>query len=248
VAYLRRFYRIVATTRRYSMISPILNRFREKVRIVWNGVDCARFKPSIDGSWVRSKFGFEDRKVVLFVGALTKWHGYKGLDILLRALALARGKDPGIRLLVVGEGHLKPAYMRLASDLGIGEIVAFAGDVSDDELPSYYACSDVLVLPSKDSSEGFGLTILEAGACGKPVIASRVGGLPEVVEDGGNGLLVPPNDEWALSEAILKVLGDEELARRMGKRGRELAEARDWSKVAGAYRAIYEEALEEWAG
>ncbi|MEM3440425.1 MAG: glycosyltransferase family 4 protein [Candidatus Bathyarchaeia archaeon] len=244
-AYLRRFYRIVATTRRYSIISPILNRFREKVRIVWNGVDCARFRPSIDGGRVRSKFGFEDRKVVLFVGALTKWHGYKGLDILLRALALAKGRDPGIRLLVVGEGHLKPAYMRLASDLGIGGIVAFAGDVSDDELPSYYACSDVLVLPSKDSSEGFGLAILEAGACGKPVIASRVGGLPEVVEDGGNGLLVPPNDEWALSEAILKVLGDEELARGMGKRGRELAEAKDWSKVAGAYRAIYEEALGE---
>lgn len=244
-AYLRRFDRIIATTRSYSMISPILNRFRDRVRIVWNGVDCEKFRPSIDGGWVRSKFTFEDCKVVLFVGALTKWHGYKGLDVLLRAIALAKARDSRIRLLVVGEGHLKPAYMRLASDLGIGDLVAFAGDVSDRELPSYYACSDVLALPSRDSSEGFGLAILEAGACGKPVIASRVGGLPEVVEDGGSGLLVPPNDECALSEAILKVLGDEGLAQRMGKRGRELAEARDWSKVVGAYRAIYEEVLEK---
>jgi glycosyltransferase involved in cell wall biosynthesis len=183
--------------------------------------------------------------VVLFVGALTKWHSYKGLDVLLKAFALAKGRDPGIRLLIVGEGHLRPAYMGLASDLGIGDSVIFAGDVRDEDLPSYYACSDVLALPSKDSSEGFGLAILEAGACGKPVIASMVGGVPEVVEDGVNGLLVPPNDARALSEAILRILGDEELARRLGERGRELAEARDWPRVARAYRTVYEEAISE---
>jgi glycosyltransferase involved in cell wall biosynthesis len=243
--YLRRFDRIVATTERYPRISEVLNRFRSKVKVIWNGVDCERFRPSVDGDWVRSKFGLEGSKVVLFVGALTRWHGYKGLDVLLRAFALARARNPGMKLLVVGEGHLKSAYRRVASGLGLGDAVAFAGDVSDDQIPSYYACSDVLALPSKDSSEGFGLAILEAGACGKPVVASNVGGVPSVVEDGGSGLLVPPNDEGALSEAILKVLGDEELARRMGERGRELAEAKDWSKVAKAYRALYEEVLAE---
>lgn len=89
------------------------------------------------------------------------------------------------------------------------------------------------------------MAILEAGACGKPVIASMVGGVPEVVEDGVNGLLVPPNDARALSEAILRILGDEELARRLGERGRELAEARDWPRVARAYRTVYEEAISE---
>jgi glycosyltransferase involved in cell wall biosynthesis len=244
-AYLKRFDRIVATTRRYLAISRILRRFHGKVRVVWNGVDCSRFNPSIDGGWVRSKFGLDGYRVVLFVGALTKWHSYKGLDVLLKAFALAKGRDPGIRLLIVGEGHLRPAYMGLASDLGIGDSVIFAGDVRDEDLPSYYACSDVLALPSKDSSEGFGLAILEAGACGKPVIASMVGGVPEVVEDGVNGLLVPPNDARALSEAILRILGDEELARRLGERGRELAEARDWPRVARAYRTVYEEAISE---
>jgi len=239
--YIRTFKRIISTSRIYTESSRTLKKYAEKVRIVLNGVDCEKFHPNVNPNPIRQRLG--NAKTIIFVGALSRWHSYKGLDVLINAFASANKLRRGIVLLVVGDGSLKPIYQKLASELHLADKVVFAGDVSDEDLPSYYAASDLVVLPSKNRSEGFGLTILEANACGKPAIGSNVGGIPDVIHHEYNGLLVPPNSPQALSTAIIRLLENVSLRNEMGRNGRRFAEEHDWSRVAEATERIYLEAL-----
>jgi len=240
--YIRSFKRIISTSRKYAGSSRILKKHDKKVRIVPNGVDCEKFRPDLTPNPIRERLG--DTKIILFVGALSRWHSYKGLDVLINAFSSASTLRQDMILLVVGDGTLKPAYQKLASKLRLADSALFAGNVSDENLPSYYAASDMLILPSKDRSEGFGLTILEANACGKPAIGSNVGGIPDVIHHGHNGLLVPPNNPEALSAAIIRLVENDSLRNGMGRNGRRLAEEHDWSRVAEATERVYHEALE----
>jgi len=239
--YLRNFKRIISTSESYAETSKTLQRYREKVVIIPNGVDTERFNPRIDGSQVRARYNLEESNVILFVGALTRWHRYKGVDILIKAFMEIQGQVKDARLLIVGEGDLKPEYRSLSSP--IEQKVIFAGNIDDDELPSYYAASDLLVLPSLDRSEGFGLTLLEANATGKPVVASNVGGIPSVVTDGVNGLLVPPCDEKTLAKTVINLLRDEDRLLEMGRNGRRIAEGHDWKQIAKKTEELYREVL-----
>jgi glycosyltransferase involved in cell wall biosynthesis len=213
------------------------------VIVVPNGVDCERFNPRNDRTQVRNQFNLKDRFTLLFVGALTKWHGYKGLDNLLAGLSITirKGFDPV--LLVVGDGSLKEEYQQLAHRLNVHDNVVFAGDVPDLQLPFYYAAADALALPSKNMSEGFGLTLLEANASGLPVIATSVGGIPSVVRDGYNGLLVEPNDAHALADAITRMIKERAEREEMGRNGRRVAEEYDWKIVAAKTEQVYMEAI-----
>lgn len=241
--YLPQFRFIVATSEVYAETSQILCAHKDRVVVIPNGVDTQKFNPDIPGDEIRSGLGVGRGKIVLFVAALTQWHRYKGLDVLIQAMALMRDQVPDARLLIVGAGQLETEYRQLVSRHGLTSCVVFAGNVPDDELPKYYGCSDMLALPSKDRSEGFGLTILEANATGKPAIGTTVGGIPSVIRDGYNGLLVPPNDPSALAEAIKKVLSDDDLLKRMGRNGRVFAERHDWSIVAKQTEELYKRAL-----
>jgi glycosyltransferase involved in cell wall biosynthesis len=240
-AYLGLFDRIIATTGVYARSSPILRAHSNMVRVIHNGVDTKRFNTGVSGAAVRERYGVQGRIVVLFVGALTQWHGYKGLDVLMRAVQELGRKRSDVALLVVGEGEMKGHFMRLAGDLGLGESVFFAGHVNDDDLPMYYSACDFAVLASKDLSEGFGLVLLEAMAAGKAVIGSRVGGVVEVITEGENGLLAEPNDVASLSEAMDTLCEDREARLRMGLSGRRFAESHDWSRVAERVEALYRE-------
>ena len=241
--YLPQFSSIIATSKLYAETSHILEAHKDRVVVIPNGVDTQRFNPDIPGEEIRHRLGVHRGKIVLFVGALTQWHRYKGLDVLIQAMALMRDQVPEARLVIVGAGQLETEYKQLVNQHGLTSCVIFAGNVPDDELPKYYACSDMLALPSKDRSEGFGLTILEANATGKPAIGTTVGGIPSVIRDGYNGLLVPPNDPNAIAEAIKKVLSDDDLLKRMGRNGRAFAERHDWSIVAKQTEELYERAL-----
>jgi len=239
-AYIRCFRKVISTSPRYARTSHNLGRVQTKVVVIENGVDTERFNPKVKGDRIKEKFKLHDCKIILFVGALTAWHRYKGLDVLLEAISLLPHRDK-VRLLVVGDGVLKDEYQKLTSRLNIRDSVIFAGDVSDSELPEYYACSDMLVLPSKDRSEGFGLTLLEANASGKPVIGSAVGGIPSVIRDGYNGALVPQNDPCALSSKLAQLLeGDPHRLTQMGENGRSLAESLDWAMVARETEELYQ--------
>jgi glycosyltransferase involved in cell wall biosynthesis len=240
-AYLGLFDRIIATTGAYAGSSPLLRAHSSVVRVIQNGVDTKRFNPGVSGAAVRERYGLHGRIVVLFVGALTPWHGYKGLDVVMNALREVRRKRSDVALLVVGEGEMKGQFMRLASELGLEGSVFFAGYVDDDALPMYYAACDFAVLASKDLSEGFGLVLLEAMAVGKAVIGSKVGGIVEVITEGENGMMAEPNDVTSLADAMCTLCEDHEMRRRLGLNGRRFAESHDWSDVAARIEALYTE-------
>ncbi len=239
-AYLKFFEKIVATTAAYARTSILLRRFLGRVVVIPNGVDSRKFNPRVKGDAVRETHGLQGRKVVLFVGAMTTWHAYKGFDVLIRAFAMARRKEDSVRLLVVGSGNMLGAYRKSAMELGVVDSVVFAGFVAEELLPEYYAASDLLVLPSLDSSEGFGLVLLEAMAAGRAVIGTRVGGVTDVVREGENGLLAEPGDAERLSEKILELARSDKERARMGEVGRRFAEAYDWSRIAERVEGIYE--------
>jgi glycosyltransferase involved in cell wall biosynthesis len=179
-----------------------------------------------------------ERKNILFVGGLDRAHYFKGVDVLLKAI---RKLEIGNwKLEIVGDGDLRPEYEKLARELGISDKVEFAGRVEDDKLPSYYQNSDVFVLPSVNQGEAFGLVLLEAMACGVPVIASDLPGVRRVFKDGKQGLLAKPGDIDDLAEKIKIILGDENLAKKMGKEGRKLVEEKyTWEKVGERLDRVY---------
>jgi glycosyltransferase involved in cell wall biosynthesis len=243
--YLSNFRKIIATTKVYAERSRTLRKFADRVVVIPNGVDTSKFNPSVKGDRIREKYRLQEKSVVLFVGALTPWHKYKGLDYLLRATAIAKKRDGSLALLVVGSGSLLPYYRKLAKELRIENVVIFAGFVGDDELPEYYAACDFFVLPSTDASEGFGIVLLEAMASGKPVIGSRVGGMVDVIRVGENGLFVSPNDVESLASKIIELARSEEERIRLGKKGREIAEFYHWRNIVDSLRELYAQFLED---
>lgn len=168
------------------------------------------------------------------VGRLTE---QKGHAYLLDAFSTVVQELPSARLLVIGDGELRPALERQATRLGLRDSVTFTGRRED--VPQIMLALDVLVMPSL--WEGFGLVLLEAMSAGKPIVASRVGAIPEIVLDGETGLLVPPGDPHSLAQALLEVLRDPEQGRRMGRKGRVRLE-REFSveKMVRATERIYD--------
>jgi glycosyltransferase involved in cell wall biosynthesis len=213
---------------------------RSRTRIVYGGADTARHHPDPE---VR-------RAGVLFVGRLTP---HKGIDVLIRAL------PPNARLTVVGtEGHdPRPPerdYPMLLHALAAERSVEFLGAIGDDELASRYRAAAVLVIPSVERTwygrriavtELLGLVALEAMASGTPVIASRIGGLPEIVDDGVTGYLVPPGDVASLHDRIDHVLGDPVTAARLGSnaRNRVLSEL-TWDHCAQRCLEVYQQLVD----
>lgn len=172
------------------------------------------------------------RPVVGMVGRLV---AEKGPDVFLRAAALVSAVVPQARFLVVGDGPLRPDLEHRAGVLGLAGAVTFTGYRSD--VPHLLAGLDVLAVPSR--SDGSPLVVCEAMAAGVPVVASRVGGLPDLVEDGGTGLVVPPGEPEHLARALVSLLLDPEAARRLGDRGRRLADNRSHERLVDRMTQLY---------
>jgi glycosyltransferase involved in cell wall biosynthesis len=184
---------------------------------------------------------------VLFVGRLVE---RKGVAYLIEAIArldrASVGGGGGPRLEIVGDGPERPGLEALAQRLGVASRVAFRGKIPPDELQSSYARAAMCVLPSvldaRGDTEGLGVVLLEAMNHGTPVIASRVGGIPDIVEDGVSGLLVPPGDADALAAAVRRVRDDPALARRLGEAGRRrLREQFSWPTIVQRWLDLYTE-------
>jgi phosphatidylinositol alpha-1,6-mannosyltransferase len=158
--------------------------------------------------------------------------------MVIRALPRVLKDIPDVCYLIVGSGPAKPMLEELTVSMGVSSSVIFLENVGDAELPSMYGMCDVFVMPSRadlESSdvEGFGIVYLEAGACGKPVIAGKSGGVADAVLDGETGLLVPPESPEMLAEAICQVLADKGYAERLGHQGQERAIQKfSWDAIA----------------
>ncbi len=230
---------------RQSKLAPALEKNPEKFEELPNPVDTKRFKPFSPSKKALEKYNIKTgKKTILFVGALDSPHYFKGVDVLLKAFALMERKNA--RLVIVGDGDMKPAYQTLAKTLGISGKVDFAGFVSDEDLPHFYNACNVSVLPSIDSSEAFGIALVEAMACGKPVIATRLPGVRTVVRDEENGLLCEPSNAYDLAEKMSKILGNEKKAVAFGKRGLEIANTKySTEAVAKKLSKIYQNAIKK---
>ncbi len=191
---------------------------KERMRVVLNSVDERRFSPQADGSSFRSRLGLGQEPTVLYVGRFAR---SKGVEYLVEAFQAVVKKIPDAKLVLVGSGttETEKSLETLVHDLGLSSSIIRAGKVGDEDLPRVYASSDVLVLPSL--VEGFGLVLLEAMSVGKPVISTSVGPTPELISDSEEGILVPRGDSNALATAILTVLEDKSLAKKMGEKGRQ---------------------------
>ena len=169
-----------------------------------------------------------------------------GPDILLQALALARKSNPEIVLDMAGQGEMTSHLKAMCHRLGIEKAVNFVGYIPPEEIYSFLSQHHIMVMPSVMASESFGVAVLEASACGRPVIASRIGGVPEVVRDGETGLLVPPGEVQNLTEAILALAADRERREKMGLAGRKfVSENYLWEKSLDAMIELYERVRDE---
>lgn len=235
---------LIVTTLDYarsSRVAPLLERQPERVREVPNGVEAVRFGQA-DGHTVRQRHGIGEDVVALFVGGLDRPHYFKGVDVMLDALA--RHECAAIKTLIVGDGDLRPQYEKKAAELGIAERVVFAGSVSEDDLPRYYAAADFLVLPSINAGEAFGLVLLEAFASGIPAVTSNLPGVRVVA--GEEALLAKPGDAGELSRAIATMASDRDRRRQMGTRAQARVRSRfDWGVIGPRLVEVYEEALRE---
>jgi glycosyltransferase involved in cell wall biosynthesis len=185
-----------------------------------------------------------DPIVGLFVGRIDP--DQKGLHTLVRAVALLPA-SPGLEIRLVGEDWGGTERLRtLAQRLGVSDRLTFVGKLSRAELLNEYVQAQFFVLPS--IFEPFGIVLLEAMAAGLPVIASRVGGIPEIVEDGRTGLLVEPGNPGALAEALRHLCRDEVLRKSMGRSAREQVMPYDWELIVPRILSVYAEALEGRGG
>jgi len=196
---------------------------RNKIRVITCGVDTNLFRP-LDKARLRRQLGIaENSKVVLYVGKLSH---RKGIDVLMECAK----RIPEAYFVIVGEGQIKANR----------ENCRFVGAQSNDTLPTFYNVADIFLLPSR--SEGTPVVVLESLSCGVPVIASRVGGIPDVIRDGETGYLVEPEDVNTFEKRLRELLCNPKKLQQMGALGRkDMVEKFDDIKIAGRIKHIYEE-------
>lgn len=207
----------------------------EKIGVIHNFVDMARFSISVDSNSKRTELGLEQEDIVIgCVGSLSE---HKGQRHLVDAAPRVIDSFPKAKFLLVGEGPLRSELEEKIKSMDLNGKVVLSGFRRG--IPEIMGIMDLYVQPSL--REAFGISIIEAMAMGKPVVASRVGGIPEVVKDGETGVLVPPGDSKAISETIVKLLGDKGRALKMGRAGSERVRTHFTSEAAvGGLERLYE--------
>ncbi len=214
----------------------------QRLRVVPLGTDPKQFRPGIDPSTVRERYGLPDGGAHWLV-TVARLERHKGIDTVIEALPAILNRTPNVRYAIANIGPDRERLEKLAHKRGLGDRVRFLGGVSDQDLPAFYNLASVYVGASRRAErlgiEGFGISLVEASACGLPVVAGDSGGIPEAVRDGETGLLVPSEEPAAFADAISRLLADAALARRLGDNGRRAVEGHfNWDRVVRDLRAI----------
>jgi len=203
------------------------------------GTTPTHFRPGVDTSAVRRRYGLDGGPWVLTVARL-EWH--KGIDTMMKALAAVRAAHPTVRYAVAGVGDRLPQLQQLKQSLGLGDAVRFLGGIPDDELPALYNAADLYVGASRRHdllAEGFGISLVEASACGLAVVGGRSGGVPDAVREGETGILVDPDDPAAVAAGVTELLANPERRKQLGLAGRRAVETYyNWDRVANDLMAI----------
>ena len=203
---------------------------RERIEVISNGVDTQRFKPSANHR------NSGEQKKLLTVARLDL---HKGHDRVLEALAILKAEGLTPRYVIVGQGNEETKLRKMTQTLGLENQVEFMGFISGNQLPPMYNSCDIFVMASReipgrlDLIEGFGISFLEAGASAIPVVAGDSGGVSDAVRNGKTGILVQPDNPEDIASAIKRLLIDEDLARQLGRQGRQWIETQmSWKQVA----------------
>ena len=202
--------------------------------IVSNGLDTTRYHPlEATDEDVATRYGLPPGPRILFVGRLAK---DKQIDVLIEAMSLVSAQREA-HLLIVGRGDDRDRLEELVTDSGVAHCVRLMGFVPEEDLPALYRASDVFAIVS--ACEVQSIPTLQAAATGLPIIAADAAALPELVQDGVNGFLVPPGDREALSSAILRIVGDPDLATRMGRASLTIGQTHSETRTFDAYEGLY---------
>lgn len=210
----------------------ILKKYQYKSSVITPAVDPAIFYPDVTKK--------TPKQTLLFVAGLNRSDQYKGLRGLIDAVLALKPQFPNLQLLVIGEGNMKNEYIQYVSDMGLADTVLFRGRLTGAELTQVYQGADIFVLPSL--YESFGMAILEAMACALPVVSTKVGGIPSLVEEGKTGFLVEPKNNTMLVEKISLLLSNPSLAAEFGKQGYiKAAEGYNWKVQTQKYDALFKQ-------
>jgi phosphatidylinositol alpha-1,6-mannosyltransferase len=218
-----------------------------RLRVVPLGTDPTQFQPGIDPRPLRERFDLpgDGARWLVTVARLQR---HKGVDTVIAALPTILTRAPEVRYAVAGTGPDHERLKKLAEKLGVTDRVYFLGSVADQDLPSFYNLASVYVGASRRAGdlgvEGFGISLVEASACGLPIVAGNSGGIPDAVRDGETGVLVPPEEPEAFADAICRLLADPARAQQIGANGRRAVETYfNWDRVVRDLRDVESEAV-----
>ena len=212
--------------------SLCLKKYENKIEVIPIGVDADKFRP-IDTE--------KKNDTIFFLSVLDKFHKFKGLDHLLRAMVNVKEEIPDAKLIVGGDGALLEHYRKEASSLGLDKNVEFLGFVPDEAIVEFYNRCSLFVLPSISAGqETFGMVLLEAMACGRPIVSTEIVGVAEDVTEYDAGIIVECGNDRELGDAILYLLQNNDRAAQMGAAGRRLVEEKySWRDMAKKVEEIY---------
>lgn len=210
-----------------AMKSVLTNLTNSEIHVIPNGVDFENIQNIQPYKSIK-------HPSILFVGLLRK---VKGVELLLKAIPIILKSLPEVHVYIAGSGEQEIELKRLVKELSIEEQVKFLGFISKEEKFAYYKSADICVVPS--IYEAFGIVLLESMACGKPTVASNVGGIPFIVEDGKTGLLFECGDVRDLAEKIITLLQNKELREKMGEAGKDRAREFTWTVAARKTYDLY---------
>jgi glycosyltransferase involved in cell wall biosynthesis len=231
------------TKRQLELLAPEACR---KTKVIPMGINPQHFEHRSAGH-LRTRFLADH--IILNVGRLID---IKGTIFLIRAMPEILSHFPGTLLLIAGDGPERERLYRESIGLSLEKSVLFLGSIKNDEIPNFFALADIFVLPSisiAGQTEAQGIVILEAMAAGCPVIGSRIGGIPDMINDGENGFLVPERDPGALAGSICRVLSDRELQEKFRRNGQlKVLQSFTWDIIADQFSALYHEVAGETLG
>lgn len=207
---------------------------KSKIQIVPTGINSSRFR-NLPENNLKEHFGIQDEKVILSVGKLAS---HKGTDILLKAISLLYHRFKArTKLLLIGTGQREDEYKTLAKRLGIQDFVAFLGRVDSSKLFEAYAAADVFAFPSLH--ESFGIALVEAAACGKPIVSTKVGVASDIIKDSENGFLCNSNDPLDLASKIIRVFENDSVSVKARENRNSVLTNYDWSIVLNKMEETY---------
>jgi glycosyltransferase involved in cell wall biosynthesis len=211
----------------------------DRIEVVRSGIDPRPFDPNYPAGEARREFGIPDGSPV--IGCVAHFADHKGHRYLIEAAVRVAAAVPDVRFLLVGDGELRPAIELQIKELKLESHIVLTGFRND--VPRLLAAMDIVVLSSH--LEGLGTSLLDAMAMARPVVATRVGGIPEMVEDGVNGYLVPPRDPAALAEALITLINRPDERKRLGQAGRtRMLQKFSAEAMVVATEAVYRKILE----